>query len=287
LQPGCPLWKRIQAGQQLQSKLRSCARRPQIADLTLKLWRRLEQPILYRLHLRNPKKRMANGGLLVAIIGGDGSGKTTAVTDLYQMLSEEFDVIKVHMGKPAWSWTTILIRGFLKIGRSLGFYSFVKEGTEPSLDTFSPSFPGYPWLIREVCTARDRYISYVRARRFATNGGMVICDRFPLPQIKIMDGPQVERVTVGIKTNQWIKLLAALEHRYYQKILLPDLLIVLSVNPEVCVQRKTDEPSDSVRSRSREIWDIDWCKTPAHVIDGSQPKSFVVSDVMNLVWSHL
>jgi hypothetical protein len=35
------------------------------------------------------------------------------------------------------------------------------------------------------------------------------------------------------------------------------------------------------------MWDIDWRNTPAHVIDGSRPKSQVVSDVMDLVWSHL
>jgi thymidylate kinase len=287
LQPGCSLLKRIQAGQQLQGKLSSCARRPQIEDLFLKLWRRVERPILYRLHIRQSKKRMANGGMLIAIIGGDGSGKTTAVTELRQKLSEEFDVIKVHMGKPTWTWTTIIIRGILKIGRSLGLYPFVKEGTEPSLDTNAPSFPGYPWLIREVCTARDRYVDYRRARRFATNGGLVICDRYPLPQIKIMDGAQVERVTGGIKPNILIKFLADLEHRYYQRIILPDLLIVLRVDPEICVQRKTDETSASVRTRSQEIWNLNWCGTPAHVIDASRSKPQVLSDVMSLVWSNL
>ena len=287
MQPGYSFWKRIWVGQQLQNKLSSCARRPQIADVFLKLWRRVEQPIVYRLHLRRPRKRIANGGLLVAIIGGDGSGKTTAVTELHQRLSEDFDVIKVHMGKPSWSWMTIIIRGFLKIGRSLGLYPFVNEGSEPSIDTNSPLFPGYPWLIREVCTARDRYIEYNRARRFATNGGLVICDRFPLTQIKIMDGPQVERVTCSIKANTVIKFLAALEHRYYQRIMLPDLLIVLRVDPEVCAQRKMDETADSVLSRSQEIWDVDWCKTRAHVIDASQSKSQVVSDVLKLVWSNL
>jgi thymidylate kinase len=287
LQPECPLWERIRTGQQLQRKLQACARKPQIVDTALKLWRRVERPILYRLHLRTSRKRLASGGLMIAIIGGDGSGKTTAVNQLRQRLSEEFDVIQVHMGKPSWSWTTILIRGVLKIGRSLGLYPFVKEGSEPSLDTNSPEFPGYPWLIREVCTARDRYLDYKRARRFASNGGLVICDRFPLPQIKIMDGAQVERVTAGLKRNRFLEFLAGLEHHYYRQINLPDLLIVLRVGPEICVQRKTDELPESVRSRSEEIWNLDWCGTPAHVIDASRSRSEVMSDVLNLVWSYL
>jgi thymidylate kinase len=287
LKPGCSLWKRIRVGQQLQNALKGCARRSQMKDVLLKLWRRVEYPVLYRLHIRTDKKRMANGGLLIALIGGDGSGKTTVVNGLLQKLSEEFDVKKIHMGKPSWSLTTILIRGSIKIGRSLGFYPFVKEGTEPSLDTNSPLFPGYPWLIREVCTARDRYLDYRRARRFASNGSLVICDRFPLSQIKIMDGPQVDRVTREIKPNGFIKMLAAFEHHYYQQIMLPDLLIVLRVDPEICVQRKTDETPDSVRSRSQEIWNIDWCGTTAWIIDGSQSKTKVKADVMNIVWSNL
>ena len=287
LQPGTSLWRRIRAGQQLQRRLKSCARRPQIADIFLQFSRRVILPIRYRLHLRMPKKRMGNGGLLIAIVGGDGSGKTTAINSLYARLADEFDILKVHMGKPAWSWTTIVIRGILKIGRSLGLYPFAKEGSENTIDTNSPTFPGYPWLIREVCTARDRFLAYKSARRFATNGGLLLCDRYPLAEIKIMDGPQVERVTRGIKTNKLILFLARVEDHYYNQIMLPDLLIALRVDPEISVQRKTDESADSVRSRAGEIWEVDWRNTSAHVIDASKSKSEVLVDLMSLIWSHL
>ena len=287
LQPRCSFWKRTSAGHQLLGKLKSCARRSQISDVILKFWRRIKLPIQYRLHMRVPKKCMANGGLLIAIVGGDGSGKTTVINSLYTKFSEEFEIKKFHMGKPSWSLTTIIIRGAIKIGRSLGLYPFMREGSEDRLDTISPSFPGYPWLIREVCTARDRYLTYLSARRLATNGGLVICDRYPISEIKVMDGPQVERVTFGMKPNQLIKLLARIENQYYQQILLPDLLIALRVAPEISVQRKTDETADSVRSRAGEVWNVDWKKTSAHVVDASKSKSEVLTSLMKLIWSHL
>jgi len=287
LQPSCSIWSRINAGQQLQVKLRSCARRPQIADVLLKFLLRVIKPIRSRLHMHRPRKQMANGGLLIAIVGGDGSGKTTAINSIYSRLSEEFEISKFHLGKPSWSWTTIGVRGIIKIGRILGFYPFIIEGSEYSLDTNLPFFPGYPWLVREVCTARDRFLTYLAARRLATNGYSVICDRYPLAEVRIMDGPQVERVTCGIKPNKLIRGLAKIENRYYEQILQPDLLIVLRVAPDISVQRKTDEMADSVRSRAGEIWNVDWSKTSAHIVDAEQAKTEVLSDLMALIWSNL
>jgi thymidylate kinase len=287
LQPGCSFWKRISTGQQLQQKLRSCARRPLIVDTVLKFSRRIKLPLQSRLHTRVHKKSLIKGGLLIAVVGGDGSGKTTVINSLYARIFEEFEIVKFHMGKPSWSWTTIWIRGIIKIGRILGLYPFVKEGSEFSLNTNLPLFPGYPWLIREVCTARDRFLTYTVARRLATNGCLVICDRYPLAEVKSMDGPQVERVTRSMNPNKLIKALAGLENHYYEQIMLPDLLIVLRVAPDIAVQRKSDEPADSVRSRVGEIWNVDWSNTPAHLIDAGRTKTEVHSDLMALIWSYL
>jgi thymidylate kinase len=283
----CSLHFRLKTGEALRRQLIATARRSQASDIFLKIWRRLEGGIRRRVFRSSTKKHLASGGLMIAIIGGDGSGKTTALNGLYEWLSDEFEIKRIHMGKPPWSLSTIIIRGIIKIGRSFGLYPFLKEGSEYTINTLSPLFPGYPWLIREVCTARDRYLLYKTGRRYASNGGLVLCDRFPIPVIKIMDGPQVERVTRDIKTNKLIKFLAKLEEKYYKQILLPDLLITLRVDPEISVQRKTDETADSVRSRAGELWNVNWSNTPAHVVDASKSKTEVLSDLMTLIWSYL
>jgi thymidylate kinase len=287
LAPKCSLRFRIKTGEEIRRQLKAHARRSSASDILLKTWRRLEGGIQRRVFRSSTKKHLASGGLMIAIIGGDGSGKTTAINGLFEWLSEEFEIKKLHMGKPSWSLMTNVIRGILRIGRSLGLYPFLKEGSEYTINTYSPSFPGYPWLIREVCTARDRYRAYMLGRRFATNGGLVLCDRFPIPAVKIMDGPQVERVTRNMKTNKLIKFLAKLEEKYYKQILLPDLLMTLRVDPEISVQRKTDETADSVRSRAGEVWNVDWSKTPTYIIDASKTKTEVLSDLKALIWSNL
>lgn len=287
LQPNCPFWRRITVGQRLQSRLRAHARRSQIPDLFLKLWRRVVGAVRRRIFGQVSRKHMASGGAMIALVGGDGAGKSTVVDGLHTWLSKEFDTVKVHMGKPPWSWTTIAVRGTLKIGRSLGMYPYTRAPIRYTFDINSVVFPGYPWLLREVCTARDRYLAYVKARRFATNGGIVICDRFPLPQIQLMDRPQSERMTSTVQTNRLIKFLIKQEEKYYRHIMLPELVIVLRLDPEIAVQRKTDEDAASVRARTTEIWELDWQQTPTHVIDANQSKADVLSKLKVLIWSEL
>ena len=283
LLPGCPYWTRVRAGEQLQQVLQTCARFPSWFDVIIKFSRRIWQPIQSRLFRQNPKNSFANGGLFVAIVGGDGAGKTTMIEELFDWLSETYEVRKLHMGKPAWSLTTTTIRGILKIGTLLGFYTFEGDVYEEAIQPH-----GYPWFIRTVLTARDRYLTYIQARKFSSNGIIVFCDRYLFPDFMEMDGPQCEKaIARSNKTNFFLNFLKNREKFYYQQIKLPDLLIVLKVNPEIAVQRKKDETELSVRARSTEVWELDWKKLPAFEIDANRSKDETTSQVKKLVWEHL
>lgn len=283
LQPDCPLWMRVKAGEQLQKALRTCARRPHWLDIILKFSRRIGQPVQRRVFRHQPKNRFANGGRFIAIVGGDGAGKTTVIDELHGWLSGKFEVRKLHMGKPAWSWTTTIVRGILKIGTLLRLYPFEGDVYEESLQPH-----GAPWFIRAVCTARDRTLTYLQARRFSSNGGLVLCDRYPFPGFMKMDGPQCEYAMTSSKKADWfLRLLSNKEKSYYQQIKLPDLLIVLKADPEVAVQRKADETETSVRARSSEVWGLDWGKLSAFEVDANRSREEALSQVKALVWEHL
>ena len=81
--------------------------------------------------------------------------------------------------------------------------------------------------------------------------------------------------------------MARLEERYHNRIATPELLILLRVDPETAVARKTDEPSDYVRRRATEVWNINWDDAGVHVIDATKPPDLVAAEVKSLIWSHL
>ncbi|HJW91848.1 MAG TPA: hypothetical protein VJ436_14530, partial [Anaerolineales bacterium] len=122
----------------------------------------------------------------------------------------------------------------------------------------------------------------------------------PLPQIELMDGPQVGRfirqLQDGLQAgrvlsphpNHWLaRLLIKIEEGYYRRIVSPEVLIVLRLNPEIAVQRKPEDEAALVRERSTEIWELDWEHTDAHIIDGNKSKTEVLTELKTLIWSEL
>lgn len=221
---------------------------------------------------------------MVAIVGGDGSGKSTAVDGLTTWLSRAFVVRRVHLGRPPKSPTTLAVKSALRAGRRVGLWPDLAEPTAPRTD--ATEAPSTAWLTWHVLTARDRYRLYTRSRRIAANGGIVVCDRYPLEQLRTMDGA---RTTWARGLPGLTRLGAALidrEARYYAAFSRPDVMAVLRVEPEVAVRRKTDEEENYVRRRSTEVWNAVWDDTTV-VVDAAQPAAGVLADLRAAVWERL
>src|SRR5213075_2113212 len=108
-----------------------------------------------------------------------------------------------------------------------------------------PRFLAHLELLRYACTARDRHAVYSRAHRFASAGGIAICERYPLPVSWALAGPSEAQgqalaadSPVATKVRRW-------ERRCYERMA---------------------EPAEYVRKRARLTAETGWSGTGARII---------------------
>lgn len=270
---------------QMEKALTAHALRHRHIDGVLKTWRFANRVFSEHILRRPSAKHSVNGGVLIALVGGDGSGKTTAVRGVRTWLDQAFDVKTFHFGKPHRSPITIAV--IIAIRLRLMIKPVLQKLFPGRWEEYSPSHPGYLRMFRWVCAARDRHRVYRKARRFANKGGIAICDRYVVPRISLMDGPNIAQTLKGTELTWLSKLLLKAENRRYEQITQPDLLLILRVDPEIAVRRKTDEKEQHVRPRSQEIWETDWSGTRARVIDAGQSAAGVLANLRAQIWQQI
>ena len=127
-----------------------------------------------------------------------------------------------------------------------------------------------------------------------------MCERYPIPENRLLVGPCWSRALHDASVDPapgrsrvnvvWQRLVARLidrEATYYERIAAPDVVIVLQLDPALAVQRKPEEPADYVRRRAAVIWETDWSRTRAVVVDAAQPLPEVIARIKETVWRHL
>lgn len=278
------LAQRLRIGRRLHRRLAAHAQRNEATDGVLRLARRVVMALQRQIGLL-PRFRLASGGAMIAVLGGDGSGKSTAVEELGNWLGGEFDVRRIHLGKPRWSATTYGIRAAFKVAR---VSRDAMRRTEPD-QTFGAveSEGGYRAMAWLVCTARDRYLTYRKARRFANRGGIVVSDRYPHPALTSMDVPLIGQLGGSRPAGRLAETLQSIERGYHDRIEPPEFVAVLRVDPDTAARRKTDEPAEYVKRRVAEIWKIDWEAASVSVIDARRPPEEVAAELKSLIWDAL
>ncbi|HKA58981.1 MAG TPA: hypothetical protein VKD28_10235 [Gemmatimonadales bacterium] len=254
-------WRRRAAARRALARALAAGARPATLSVIV---RRAVAAVRARVRAPSAAARLpASGGLLVAIVGADGAGKSTCTLALRKWLGAHFQTMHAHLGRPPRSWTTLLLGAVRKV-LPLRILNH----------------------LRYLCTARDRYRIAARTARFALNGGIALCERYPGAEHDQLVGPRI-RATAGPNPGTLAQRLATLEEDYYRRMQPPDLRLILRVPPDVAVRRKTTEPADYVRRRAMAVWDAKWTGANTRVIDAGQPLVDVVADLKGALWLEL
>lgn len=274
--------RRLAARRELLWQLRLHTRHAPAVTLLRRAWRGLRSVSIPRVTGKRASphglKRLATGGAVIALAGPDGAGKSTCAAALYRWLGAELRACHAHLGRPPRGYATMIVGGALKASRRL---DRARRLARPS------GLTAHLDLARCVCTARDRYHLYRQVTRFATEGGIAICERYPVPEEHVLVGPSWVQDRAMAASGRLAARLRGIEAGYYDRIAVPDLIVILRVDPATAVHRKRDEPEPYVRARARSVANTDWTRRGGHLVDAERPLRDVLRAIREYVWGAL
>ncbi len=269
-------FKRLAAHAELAWRLRAYGRGGTLASLLRRALQKVKRVALPDTGFTDAGKSLAGGGAVIALLGADGAGKSTCARALNRWLGTELRSCRAHLGRPPRSLATLVAGGLLKLSQRL---DRIRKRTTSKLSNHLE-------LLRYVATARDRYRLLVKVRRFATNGGIAICERYPVSEAWGIAGPSLAQGLVLDERGRAARGLRKLETWYYERFTAPDVSFVLRIEPEAAVRRKVDEPEDYVRARARRMWTTRWAEGTI-LVDAGRPLDAVLQDLRARIWEAL
>ena len=225
----------------------------------------------------------ASGGLLVAFVGSDGSGKSTAVKSLHRWLGGKVDVMPVYLGsgKGRGSLLRWPLQQMKKVVRRSGRRA--ESGTNKPERSIAADR-----VIWALALAREKRRKLRRAGRAREKGLIVVCDRYPQTQTAgVIDGPLLSS-WLGSETTIR-RLLAEWERRPYTLAgaLGPDVVIRFDVPAELARSRRVDVDAETFVRRREVVMDLRFpdARYGLVSIDGDRDLDSVLLDVKQTIWS--
>ncbi len=285
-----PLARRILVARRVRAELRLYARHGR-----MRVWgagvRTFAQRGLAALGGSNRKLAPATGGVLIAFVGVEASGKSTMLGSMQRWLGSHYTVRRIHAGKPPSTALTLVPNLLLPALRALvpGQRSTVVNANLTETRSRSGRFP-LLFGVRSVLLAHDRRALLTRAYASSANGTIVLCDRYPSSDEAPVDGAQL---AVGTSEAQGPlrRWLARREARLYRDVPPADLVLQLTAPLEVTLERNRRrakaEPEEYVLSRHARSSSLAFDRARVVQVDTNRPAEESARDIRRIIWEAL
>jgi thymidylate kinase len=253
---------------------------PAVARAGRRLLRHVNSTYLHRPVLL--RRGFPGGGRIVALVGGDGSGKSSLARQLEVVYGIKFDTLRLYLGSgdgPA---------SLLRFPMKLVHDRLPVRKRPPRTTGARRAAPDAAHVAWALALAREKRLRLRRARLARARGLLVLCDRYPQSQvIGENDGPLL--TSWSQSSRAWCRWLAAHERRPYDQAerLPPDLVLKLEVDPATAVHRRPDASVDHLAHRAALVRSLRWDPgtTRVVVLDATAPPTEVLRRASSAIWA--
>jgi thymidylate kinase len=239
------------------------------------------------LNLPRPwRRRCPGGGRMIAIMGVDGSGKSTALAMTRAWLGSEIDVLPIYFGTGDGRPSLFLLPFKLLIPLFSRLIKSRPKGSSHGQVSGAPPTVPYTIFMTVWATlvALEKRHKLLAARRAVNRGLVVITDRYPQNEIiSFNDGPLLPRLA---HVPRWLR---RFESNAYAlaTLLKPDLVVKLLVSPRTAAEREPDMDLDVIRDRIESLGRLTLSGAPTVLIDAEKPLADVHRDLRQAIWRAL
>ncbi|WP_442321427.1 dTMP kinase [Cernens ardua] len=218
---------------------------------------------------------------IIAIIGCDGSGKSTVGQHVTEWMAQYGPTVQVHLGKQSGNMLRS-IKHWPIIGQVLG-KNIEKKGIKAKHRIEKNKLPGLLPALVNTFFVKRRLKRFRQMLKTYDDGNIIVTDRYPQLTISgAYDGPKMPRIREGNRLVCWLADYELNAFKWMTSYR-PDLVIRLNVDFETACKRKPDHKPASLKRKIDATPKLEYRGAPIVDIDTTQSLDKVLKQVESAI----
>lgn len=225
------------------------------------------------------KRSTENQGPLIALVGCDGSGKSTLSFDLVETLKHVQPTKCCYLGQGSGNIGRKISQ--LKLGGKL--LGRIIDKKAKAARTKGKKIPGVFTALVIFTFSCIRFFNFKKMMRLRKQGIFIVTDRYPQTEVVgFYDGPGLSAAQTK---NRFIQLLVRLEYKLYDYMaaVKPDLVIRLNIDVETAYQRKQDHDYNLLKIKVDATQKLHFRGAPIIDLDATLPYEDVYAQALKVI----